>query len=151
MMSHTKTYLKFARELQDTVMQQRALASLGRTYMFMEEAEKQLLQEARTHLEESLAAVGKIPSFLLDRRGEMEAMWGRAYHNPAQVSHQLGDSDGFKEHLERAEQVLSSDKLTDDLFNLFDGVTNLLLQTGDKEGLEIAVDSGNKCLEWGGK
>ena len=35
----------------------------------MEETEKQWLQEARTHLEESLAGVGKIPSSLLERRG----------------------------------------------------------------------------------
>ena len=79
--------------------------------------------------------------------GEREAMRGRAHHNLTQVNHQLGGRDGFREHLERTEQVLGSVKLTEDLFNLFDGVTNLLLQTGDKEDLEMAVDSGHKCLE----
>merc|ERR1719158_734165 len=90
------------------------------------------LKEARGFLEISLQAVNKIPAAALqgNKKGEREAMKGRAHHNLAQVNHQLGDREAFLSHLEKAESVLSSVKLVEDLYNLYDGMTVLLLQTG---------------------
>ena len=65
-----KQYLAMSRQLQDAVMEQRALATLGRTYMYIAETDQDAYSKARKYLSKCLQAVSRISRKDREGRGE---------------------------------------------------------------------------------
>ena len=77
-LEHHTQYLDMARTLRNAVTEQRALATLGWTYLTMSQLDPANLQKALKYSAKCLKAVSRIPSKDVEK-GERSQMTGRAH------------------------------------------------------------------------
>ena len=91
-LKYNEEYLRRSRNLQDSVLEQRALANLGWTYYTMAISDKKMFSQALRHFKRSLKAVGKICSTILSKK-ELSEMRGRALENIGKTYFVLEEKD----------------------------------------------------------
>ena len=87
-LEHHTQYLDMARSLRNAVTEQRALATLGWTYLTMSQSEPANLQYALKYTAKCLKAVSRIPSKDVEKR-ERYRMTGRAQENIGKIHWRL--------------------------------------------------------------
>ena len=63
-LDHQKQYLAMSKQLQDKVMEQRALATLGRTFLYIAESDKDAYSKALKYFNKCLHAVSNIDKYI---------------------------------------------------------------------------------------
>ena len=102
-LEHHTQYLDMARTLRNAVTEQRALATLGWTYLTMSQLDPANLQKALKYSAKCLKAVSRIPSKDVEK-GERSQMTGRAQENIGKINWRLGSSVEAEKSFSEAEK-----------------------------------------------
>ena len=145
-LKYNEEYLRRSRDLQDAVLEQRALANLGWTYYTMAISDKEMFSQALRHFNKSLKAVGKISPTSLSRK-ELSEMRGRAFENIGKTYFVLEEKDHAEKHFKEAEVLFREFRLWSDLLRLTDTRANQILESASNSNLATALDQANKALE----
>ena len=145
-LKYNEEYLQRSRDLQDAVLEQRALANLGWTYYTMAISDQEMFSQALLYFKKSLKAVGKISPNTLSRK-ELSEMRGRAEENIGKTFFVLGEKDLAGKHFVEAEGLFRDNRLWSDLLRLTDSRANQILESATNSDLATALVQANKALE----
>jgi len=139
-----KQYLAMSRQLQDPVMEQRALATLGRTFLYIAETDTDAYDKSIKYFSNALKSVSKIPKKDIDAK-ERASMTGRALENIGIASWHLGkDSEEF---FSRAVSMYRDNKLWEDLCRVTDIKVSFLLVSASPSDLSLALTCCEASLD----
>ena len=130
-LEHHTQYLDMARSLKNAVTEQRALATLGWTYLTMSQSDPANLQKALKYSAKCLKAVSRIPSKDVEK-GERSQMTGRAQENIGKVHWRLGSSVEAEKSFSEAEENFRGHRHWDDLHRLAVTRAGLILEAGSE-------------------
>ncbi|XP_054023510.1 tonsoku-like protein [Dryobates pubescens] len=155
-LKHQHQHLELARGLADETEQQRAWATIGRTYMFMAESDGTVAQEAWRKAERafhtSLTIVEeKLEGAVPDR--EVTEMRTRLYLNLGLVYDSLKDPAKSHQYIRKSIFLADQGRLTEDLYRAYFNLGHIQLREGDHSGalrcLARARDCARKMKEKG--
>ena len=139
-----KQYLAMSRQLQDPVMEQRALATLGRTFLYIAETDTDAYNKSIKYFSNALKSVSKIPKKDIDAK-ERAIMTARALENIGIASWHLGkDSEEF---FSRAVSMYRDNKLWEDLCRVTDIKVSFLLVSASPSDLSLALTCCEASLD----
>jgi len=139
-----KQYLAMSRQLQDPVMEQRALATLGRTFLYIAETDKDAYNKSIKYFSNALKSVSKIPKKDIEPK-ERASMTGRALENIGIASwHLEKDSEEF---FSRAVSMYRDNKLWEDLCRVTDIKVSFLLVSASPSDLSLALTCCESSLD----
>uniref|UniRef100_A0A8B9M7D4 Tonsoku-like protein n=1 Tax=Accipiter nisus TaxID=211598 RepID=A0A8B9M7D4_9AVES len=153
-LKHQHQHLELARSLSDDTEQQRAWATIGRTYMFIadsrspgEEAAVPALREAERAFRTSLAIVEE------KLEGELTEMRTRLYLNLGLVYDSLKEPAKCDHYIKKSIFLSEQGRLYEDLYRAYFNLGNIHLREGEHSGalrcLARARDCARKMKEKG--
>ena len=146
-LKYNEEYLQRSKDLQHTVLEQRALANLGWTYYTMAITDKQMFSQALRYFKKSLKCVEKIPLSKEMSRKDLSEMRGRALENIGKTFFMLGEKDHAEKHFQEAEILFRESRLWSDLHRLTDSRANQILESASSSDLTTALHQANIALE----
>ena len=139
-----KQYLAMSTQLQDPVMEQRALATLGRTFLYIAESDSDAYNKSIKYFSKALKSVSKIPKKGIDAK-ERASMTGRALENIGIASWHLNKES--EEFFSRATSIYRDNKLWEDLCRVIDIKVSFLLVSATSSDLALALTCCESSLD----
>ena len=128
-LEHHTQYLDMATTLRNAVTEQRALATLGWTYLTMSQSDPAHLEKALKYSAKCLKAVARIPSKDVEK-GERSQMTGRAQENIGKIHWRRGSSVEAEQSFAEAEVNFRDHRHWEDLHRLAVTRAGLILEAG---------------------
>ncbi|XP_067416235.1 tonsoku-like protein isoform X2 [Emydura macquarii macquarii] len=155
-LKHQRQHLELARQLSHHIEQQRAWATIGRTYMFVAESGQagEALREAEQAFMNSLAILEEKLEGAVPQR-ELSEMRTRLYLNLGLVYDSMKDPAKCSHYIKKSIFISEQTRLYEDLYRAYFNLGNIQLRAGEHSRamrcLERARDCAHtmkeKCLE----
>ncbi|XP_064010535.1 tonsoku-like protein isoform X2 [Pogoniulus pusillus] len=147
-LKHQHQHLELARGLADETEQQRAWATIGRTYMFMAESDGTVAQEAWREAERafhtSLTIVEEKLEGAVPAR-EVTEMRTRLYLNLGLVYDSLKDPAKSHQYIRKSIFLADQGRLTEDLYRAYFNLGHIQLRGGDHSGALRCLARARDC------
>ncbi|KAM9777573.1 tonsoku-like protein [Neosynchiropus ocellatus] len=147
-LKHQRCHLDLARSVRDHAEEQRALATIGRTYLFRYESDqsKKSLELAEDAFKKSLAIVddrleGNVP----DR--EVSEMKARLFLNLGLVCDHLGEPKRCSEFIRRSVFIAEKSQLLEDLYRANFNLGNICYRNGQHSNSVRCLEQAKECAK----
>nr|XP_034982037.1 tonsoku-like protein isoform X3 [Zootoca vivipara] len=145
-LKHQRRHLDLARSLSDPIEQQRAWATIGRTYMFMAESDpsSEALQEAEKAFMTSLQVLeeqleGEVP------QREASEMRARLYLNLGLVYDSLKNPAKHAYYIKKSIYISEQAQLYEDLYRAYFNLGNIHLREGEHSKAMRCLERAREC------
>ncbi|XP_028995415.1 tonsoku-like protein isoform X2 [Betta splendens] len=147
-LKHQRCHLELARSVRDHAEEQRALATIGRTYLFRYESDqsRNSLEQAEEAFRRSLAIVddlleGKVPE------REINEMKARLFLNLGLVCDHLGDPKRCSEFIRRSVFIAERSQLLEDLYRANFNLGNIYFRNGQHSNAVRCLEQAKECAQ----
>uniref|UniRef100_A0A8C5N824 Tonsoku-like protein n=1 Tax=Gouania willdenowi TaxID=441366 RepID=A0A8C5N824_GOUWI len=147
-LKHQRCHLDLARSVRDHAEEQRALATIGRTYLFRYETDqsKNSLKHAADAFRKSLAIVddrleGTVP------QQEISVMKARLFLNLGLVCDHLGESKRCSEFIRRSVFIAERGQLLEDLYRANFNLGNICFRNGQHSNAVRCLEQAKDCAK----
>ncbi|KAM9341128.1 tonsoku-like protein [Symphorus nematophorus] len=145
-LKHQQCHLDLARSVRDHAEEQRALATIGRTYLFRYESD-----QSRTSLEQAEDAFRKSLGIVDDRLEgtvsgrELSEMKARLFLNLGLVCDHLGEPKRCSEFIRRSVFIAEKSQLLEDLYRANFNLGNIYFRNGQKSNAVRCLEQAKEC------
>ncbi|KAE8289979.1 Tonsoku-like protein NF-kappa-B inhibitor-like protein 2 [Larimichthys crocea] len=145
-LEHQRLHLDLARSVRDHAEEQRALATIGRTYLFRYESD-----QSRNSLEQAEDAFLKSLGIVEDRlKGtvsvqEVSEMKARLFLNLGLVCDHLGETKRCNDFIRRSIYIAEKSKLLEDLYRANFNLGNISFRNGQKSDAVRSLEQAKEC------
>ncbi|XP_053105913.1 tonsoku-like protein [Hemicordylus capensis] len=145
-LKHQRRHLELARSLANRIEQQRAWATIGRTYMFMAESDQssKALQEAEKAFMKSLAVLEEALEGEVPLR-ELSEMRARLYLNLGLVYDGLKDPAKHGYYIKKSIYISEQAHLHEDLYRAYFNLGNIHLREGEHSKAMRCLERAREC------
>ncbi|XP_074516688.1 tonsoku-like protein [Sebastes fasciatus] len=145
-LKHQRCHLDLARSVRDHAEEQRALATIGRTYLFRYESDqsRNSLEQAEDAFRKSLAIVddrleGTVPA------REISEMKARLFLNLGLVCDHLGEAKRCSEFIRRSVFIAEKSQLLEDLYRANFNLGNIFFRNGLQSNAVRCLEQAKEC------
>ncbi|XP_056283298.1 tonsoku-like protein [Pseudoliparis swirei] len=145
-LKHQRCHLDLARSVRDHAEEQRALATIGRTYLFCYESDqsRNSLEHAEDAFRKSLAIVddrleGSVPE------REIREMKARLFLNLGLVCDHLGEHKRCSEFIRRSVFIAEKSNLLEDLYRANFNLGNIYFRHGQQSNAVRCLEQAKEC------
>ncbi|XP_068436562.1 tonsoku-like protein [Clinocottus analis] len=145
-LKHQRCHLDLARSVRDHAEEQRALATIGRTYLFRFESDqsRNSLEQAEDAFRKSLAIVddrleGSVPE------REIREMKARLFLNLGLVCDHLGEHKRCSEFIRRSVFIAEKSNLLEDLYRANFNLGNIFFRHGQQSNAVRCLEQAKEC------
>ncbi|XP_070698517.1 tonsoku-like protein [Pempheris klunzingeri] len=145
-LKHQRHHLDLARSVRDHAEEQRALATIGRTYLFRYESDqsKNSLEQAEEAFRKSLAIVDdRLEGTVAGR--EISEMKARLFLNLGLVCDHLGDPKQCSDYIRRSVFIAEKSQLLEDLYRANFNLGNIYFRNGHKSNAVRCLEQAKEC------
>ncbi|XP_041828200.1 tonsoku-like protein [Melanotaenia boesemani] len=145
-LKHQHCHLNLARSVKDHAEEQRALATIGRTYLFRYESDqsKNSLKQAQDAFRKSLAIVDERLGGTVPAR-EISEMKARLFLNLGIVCDHLGESKHCSEFIRRSVFIAEKSQLLEDLYRANFNLGNIYFRNGQHSNAVRSLEQAKEC------
>uniref|UniRef100_A0A8P4GG08 Tonsoku-like protein n=1 Tax=Dicentrarchus labrax TaxID=13489 RepID=A0A8P4GG08_DICLA len=145
-LKHQRCHLDLARSVSDHAEEQRALATIGRTYLFRYESDqsKNSLEQAEDAFRKSLAIVDDRLEGTVSVR-EISEMKARLFFNLGLVCDHLGEPKRCSEFIRRSVFIAEKSQLLEDLYRANFNLGNIYFRNGQKSNAVRCLEQAKEC------
>uniref|UniRef100_UPI0037E8D1BE tonsoku-like protein n=1 Tax=Semicossyphus pulcher TaxID=241346 RepID=UPI0037E8D1BE len=145
-LKHQRCHLDLARSVRDHAEEQRALATIGRTYLFRYESDqsRNSLEQAEDAFRKSLAIVGDCLEGTVSGR-EISEMKARLFLNLGLVCDHLGEPKRCSEFIRRSVFIAEKSQLLEDLYRANFNLGNIYFRHGQKSNAVRCLGQAKEC------
>ncbi|XP_076605193.1 tonsoku-like protein [Chaetodon auriga] len=145
-LKHQQRHLDLARSVGDHAEEQRALATIGRTYLFRYESDqsKNSLEQAKDAFRKSLSIVDDCLEGTVSRR-EISEMKARLFLNLGLVCDHLGEPKGCSEFIRRSVFIAEKSQLLEDLYRANLNLGNIYFRNNQKSNAVRCLEQAKEC------
>ncbi|XP_062835977.1 tonsoku-like protein isoform X2 [Anolis carolinensis] len=145
-LKHQRRHLDLARSVSSDIEQQRAWATIGRTYMFMAEGQQSssALEEAEKAFMKSLAIVEEKLEGEVSQR-EVSEMRARLYLNLGLVYDGLKDPAKHTYYIKKSIYISEQTQLLEDLYRAYYNMGNIHLREGQHSKAMRCLERAREC------
>nr|XP_046268591.1 tonsoku-like protein [Scatophagus argus] len=145
-LKHQRCHLDLARSVRDHAEEQRALATIGRTYLFRYESDqsRNSLEQAEDAFKKSLAIVDDCLEGTVSRR-EISEMKARLFLNLGLICDHLGDPKRCSEFIRRSVFIAEKSQLLEDLYRANFNLGNIYFRNGLKSNAVRCLEQAKEC------
>nr|XP_033497866.1 tonsoku-like protein [Epinephelus lanceolatus] len=145
-LKHQRCHLDLARSVRDHAEEQRALATIGRTYLFRYESDqsKSSLQQAEDAFKKSLAIVNDRLEGTVPGR-EISEMKARLFLNLGLVCDHLGEPKRCSEFIRRSVFIAEKSQLLEDLYRANFNLGNIYFRHGQQSNAVRCLEQAKEC------
>ncbi|XP_074547775.1 tonsoku-like protein [Halichoeres trimaculatus] len=145
-LKHQRCHLDLARSVRDHAEEQRALATIGRTYLFRYESDqsRKSLELAEDAFRKSLAIVTDRLEGSVSGR-EMSEMKARLFLNLGLVCDHLGEPKRCSEFIRRSVFIAEKGQLLEDLYRANFNLGNIYFRNGQKSNAVRCLEQAKEC------
>uniref|UniRef100_A0A3Q2Z1Z4 Tonsoku-like protein n=1 Tax=Hippocampus comes TaxID=109280 RepID=A0A3Q2Z1Z4_HIPCM len=139
-LKHQRLHLDLARSVRDHIEEQRALATIGRTYLFCFESDqsRKSLEQAEDAFRKSLAIVDTVPE------REIHEMKARLFLNLGLVCDHQGEPECCSEFIRRSVFIAKSG-LLEDLYRANYNLGNIFFRNGQHSNSVRCLEQAKEC------
>uniref|UniRef100_A0A673CSH3 Tonsoku-like protein n=1 Tax=Sphaeramia orbicularis TaxID=375764 RepID=A0A673CSH3_9TELE len=145
-LKHQRRHLDLARSVRDHAEEQRALATIGRTYLFCYESDQSRtsLEQAEEAFKKSLAIVNdRLQGTVPDR--EICEMKARLFLNLGLVCDHLGEPKRCSEFIRRSVFIAEQSQLLEDLYRANFNLGNIYFRIGQQSNAVRCLEQAKEC------
>uniref|UniRef100_A0A3B4A7G0 Tonsoku-like protein n=1 Tax=Periophthalmus magnuspinnatus TaxID=409849 RepID=A0A3B4A7G0_9GOBI len=141
-----RCHLDLARSVSDHAEEQRALATIGRTYLFRFESDqsRSSLEQAEDAFKKSLVIVNERLEGMVPQR-EICEMKARLFLNLGLVCDQLGDPKRCSEFIRRSVFIAEKSELLEDLYRANFNLGNIYFRNGQASNAVRCLEQAKEC------
>ncbi|XP_060099031.1 tonsoku-like protein [Heteronotia binoei] len=145
-LKHQRRHLELAQSLRNHIEQQRAWATLGRTYMFMAESDASsgALKEAEEAFRKSLAVIEETLDGEVPQR-EVSEMRARLYLNLGLVHDSLKNPAKCSDYIKKSIYISEQTHLHEDLYRAYFNLGNIHLREGEHSKAMRCLERAREC------
>ncbi|XP_042356815.1 tonsoku-like protein [Plectropomus leopardus] len=145
-LKHQRRHLDLARSVRDHAEEQRALATIGRTYLFRYESDqsKNSLEQAQDAFRQSLAIVDERLEGTVPGR-EISEMKARLFLNLGLVCDHLGEPKRCSEFIRRSVFIAEKSQLLEDLYRANFNLGNIYFRHGQQSNAVRCLEQAKEC------
>ncbi|XP_054909546.1 tonsoku-like protein isoform X2 [Poeciliopsis prolifica] len=145
-LKHQRCHLDLARSVGDHAEEQRALATIGRTFLFRYESDqsKSSLQQAEDAFRKSLAVVDERLGGTVPAR-EISEMKARLFLNLGLVCDHLGEPKRCSEFIRRSVFIAEKSQLLEDLYRANFNLGNIYFRNGEPSNAVRCLEQAKEC------
>uniref|UniRef100_A0A1A8BW02 NF-kappa-B inhibitor-like protein 2 n=1 Tax=Nothobranchius kadleci TaxID=1051664 RepID=A0A1A8BW02_NOTKA len=145
-LKHQHHHLDLARSVRDHAEEQRALATIGRTYLFCYESDqsKNSLKLAEDAFRKSLAIVDERLGGMVSER-EISEMKARLFLNLGLVCDHLGEPKRCSEFIRRSVFIAERSQLLEDLYRANFNLGNIYFRNGQHSNSVRCLEQAKEC------
>uniref|UniRef100_A0A3Q1JUD4 Tonsoku-like protein n=1 Tax=Anabas testudineus TaxID=64144 RepID=A0A3Q1JUD4_ANATE len=145
-LKHQRCHLDLARSVRDHAEEQRALATIGRTYLFCYESDqsRKSLEQAEDAFRQSLAIVNDRLEGTVPGR-EISEMKARLFLNLGLVCDHLGDHIRCSEFIRRSVFIAEKSQLLEDLYRANFNLGNIYFRNGQHSNAVRCLEQAKEC------
>ncbi|XP_060919035.1 tonsoku-like protein [Labrus mixtus] len=145
-LKHQRFHLDLARSVRDHAEEQRALATIGRTYLFRYESDqsRNSLEQAEDAFRKSLAIVNDRLEGTVSGR-EISEMKARLFLNLGLVCDHLGETKQCSEFIRRSVFIAEKGQLLEDLYRANFNLGNIYFRNGQKSNAVRCLEQAKEC------
>ncbi|XP_061897522.1 tonsoku-like protein isoform X1 [Entelurus aequoreus] len=144
-LKHQHRHLDLARSVKDHAEEQRALATIGRTYLFRYESDqsRKSLEQAEDAFRRSLAIVDDLLGTVPQR--EINEMKARLFLNLGLVCDHLGEPKRCSEFIRRSVFIAEKSTLLEDLYRANFNLGNIFFRNGQHSNAVRCLEQAKEC------
>ncbi|XP_047467921.1 tonsoku-like protein [Mugil cephalus] len=145
-LKHQRCHLDLARSVRDHAEEQRALATIGRTYLFRYESDqsRSSLEQAEDAFRKSLAIVDERLDGTVPVR-EIKEMKARLFLNLGLVCDHLGDRKRCSEFIRQSVFIAEKSQLLEDLYRANFNLGNICFRNGQQSNAIRCLEQAKEC------
>uniref|UniRef100_A0A3P9Q8C0 Tonsoku-like protein n=1 Tax=Poecilia reticulata TaxID=8081 RepID=A0A3P9Q8C0_POERE len=145
-LKHQRCHLDLARSVGDHAEEQRALATIGRTFLFRYESDqsKSSLKQAEDAFRKSLAVVDERLGGTVPER-EIREMKARLFLNLGLVCDHLGEQKRCSEFIRRSVFIAEKSQLLEDLYRANFNLGNIFFRNGEPSSAVRCLEQAKDC------
>ncbi|XP_036928590.1 tonsoku-like protein [Acanthopagrus latus] len=145
-LKHQRRHLDLARSVRDHAEEQRALATIGRTYLFRYESDqsRKSLEQAEEAFKKSLAIVDDCLEGNVSAR-EISEMKARLFLNLGLVCDHLGEPKRCSEFIRRSVFIAEKSQLLEDLYRANFNLGNIYFRNEQKSNAVRCLEQAKEC------
>ncbi|CAJ1073493.1 LOW QUALITY PROTEIN: tonsoku-like protein [Xyrichtys novacula] len=145
-LKHQRCHLDLARSVRDHAEEQRALATIGRTYLFCYESDqsRKSLEQAEDAFKKSLAIVHDRLEGCVSGR-EISEMKARLFLNLGLVCDHLGEPKRCSEFIRRSVFISEKGQLLEDLYRANFNLGNIYFRNSQKSNAVRCLEQAKEC------
>ncbi|XP_070834859.1 tonsoku-like protein [Chaetodon trifascialis] len=145
-LKHQQRHLDLARSVGDRAEEQRALATIGRTYLFRYESDqsRNSLEQAKDAFRKSLSIVDDCLEGTVSRR-EISEMKARLFLNLGLVCDHLGEAKSCSEFIRRSVFIAEKSQLLEDLYRANLNLGNIYFRNDQKSNAVRCLEQAKEC------
>ncbi|XP_022052830.1 tonsoku-like protein [Acanthochromis polyacanthus] len=145
-LKHQRCHLDLARSVRDHAEEQRALATIGRTYLFRYESDqsRSSLEQAEDAFRKSLAIVDDRLEGTVPER-EISEMKARLFLNLGLVCDHLGETKRCSEFIRRSVFIAERSQLLEDLYRANFNLGNIYFRNGQHSNAVRCLEQAKEC------
>ncbi|XP_056152247.1 tonsoku-like protein [Lampris incognitus] len=145
-LKHQRCHLDLARSVRDHAEEQRALATIGRTFLFCYESDqsRKSLEQAKDAFRKSLAIVDDRLEDTVPER-ELSEMKARLFLNLGLVCDHLGEPKRCSEFIRRSIFIAEKNQLMEDLYRANFNLGNIYFRTGHHSNAVRSLEQAKEC------
>ncbi|KAM4625981.1 tonsoku-like protein [Polymixia lowei] len=145
-LKHQRCHLDLARSVRDHAEEQRALATIGRTFLFRYESDqsRNSLEKAEDAFRKSLAIVHERLEGTVPRR-ELSEMKARLFLNLGLVCDHLGEPKRCSEFIRRSVFIAEKNQLLEDLYRANFNLGNICFRNGQHSNAVRCLEQAKEC------
>ncbi|XP_037550604.1 tonsoku-like protein [Nematolebias whitei] len=145
-LKHQRCHLDLARSVKDDAEEQRALATIGRTYLFRYESDqsKDSLKQAEEAFRKSLAIVDERLGGTVSEQ-EIREMKARLFLNLGLVYDHLGEPKRCSEFIRRSVFIAEKSQLLEDLYRANFNLGNIYFRNGEHSNSVRCLEQAKEC------
>ncbi|XP_008278226.1 tonsoku-like protein [Stegastes partitus] len=147
-LKHQRCHLDLARSVSDHAEEQRALATIGRTYLFRYESDqsRNSLEQAEDAFRKSLAIVDDRLEGTVPER-EISEMKARLFLNLGLVCDHLGEPKRCSEFIRRSVFIAERSQLLEDLYRANFNLGNIYFRNGQHSNAVRCLEQAKECAK----
>ncbi|XP_077477194.1 tonsoku-like protein isoform X1 [Stigmatopora argus] len=144
-LKHQRRHLDLARSVRDHAEEQRALATIGRTYLFLFESDqsRESLEQAEDAFRKSLTIVDHLQGMVQER--EINEMKARLFLNLGLVCDHLGEPKRCSEFIRRSVFIAEKSGLLEDLYRANFNLGNIFFRNGQHSNSVRCLEQAKEC------
>lgn len=145
-LKHQRLHLELARSVRDHAEEQRALATIGRTYLFRYESDqsRKSLEQAEEAFKKSLGIVDDRLEGTVPQR-ESNEMKARLFLNLGLVCDHLGEHKSCSEFIRRSVFIAEKSQLLEDLYRANFNLGNIYFRNGQHSNSVRCLEQAKEC------
>ncbi|CAL8273150.1 unnamed protein product [Merluccius merluccius] len=147
-LKHQRCHLDLARSVRDHAEEQRALATIGRTFLFRYESDqsRSTLKEAEDAFKKSLAIVDECLEGMVPGR-ELSEMRARLFLNLGLVCDHLGEPKRCSEFIRRSVFIADKNQLLEDMYRANYNLGNICFRNGQHSNAVRCLEQAKECAK----